>query len=308
MTRPARFLVLRGGAIGDFILTLPALRALRNRWPDAWIELIGYPHIANLALAGGLVDRVLSLDRAGMARFFSERPTFPEDQKEYLRSFDLVISYLHDPGGLVRENLLQAGARDVIYCSPIVESGHAVDHLMKPLESLAIYGEGEWPTLEIPAAQREAARQWLSERGLGSGVLAVHPGSGSPRKNWPVERFAAIARRANGAAWGSFYVIGEADRDTERDLRGYDPEPLMLKGANLVQVASILSVCRRFVGNDSGITHVAAAVGTPTVAIFGPSDPTRWGPRGPHVHILRAPNGDLAALDVESVWSELLAL
>ena len=71
MNKQIRFLILRGGAIGDFILTLPAIAAVRERWPDAYIELIGYPHIANLALAAGLVDHVDSLDRAEMARFFS---------------------------------------------------------------------------------------------------------------------------------------------------------------------------------------------------------------------------------------------
>ena len=67
---PPRFLVLRGGAIGDFIVTLPVLQALRDRWPDAYVEIWGYPHVARLALAAGLAQRVVSLDRAEMARFY----------------------------------------------------------------------------------------------------------------------------------------------------------------------------------------------------------------------------------------------
>ena len=140
--KQVRILVLRGGAIGDFILTLPALQKLRARWPEAHIELLGYPHIAELALAGGLIDRVASLDKAEMARFFSRLPKFTDAQRDYVKSFDLVLSYLHDPEDIVRQNLLTAGARQVIYGSPILRGGHAIEHLLRPLETLALYAEG----------------------------------------------------------------------------------------------------------------------------------------------------------------------
>ncbi|MBP7830233.1 MAG: glycosyltransferase family 9 protein [Kiritimatiellae bacterium] len=304
-------MVLRGGAIGDFLLTLPVLQALRARWPDAWIEVIGYPHVAGLALAGGLVNRVESLERAGMARFFSAIPEFPAEQIAYLRSFDFVISYLYDPTGLVRENLKRAGARVILYRSPIVESGHAIEHLMKPLESLALYAEGERPVLDWPAEERAAGRRWLSEQGLREPVLAVHPGSGSPKKNWPADRFVELARRASADAGCSFfYLLGEADRGIAGALAGMDPERPVLKEASLRQVASALSACRLYVGNDSGITHLAAALGIPTVALFGPSDAARWGPRGPRVRVIRAPGSELHEVRVESVLQvvrELLA-
>lgn len=311
MTRPARFLVLRGGAIGDFILTLPALRALRTRWPDAWIEVIGYPHVANLALSGGLVNRVESLDRSGMARFFSGSPNFSPEQVAYIRSFDFIVSYLHDPAGLVKENLLLAGAREVLYGSPLVESGHAVEHLMKPLESLAIYAENESPVLELNEADRANGRRWLAERDLRDPVLAVHPGSGSPRKNWPPDRFVELARRSTRQhAMSRFYILGEADAGLAEEILRMDPESALLANAGLTHVASVLAACRLFVGNDSGITHLAAAVGVPTVALFGPSNANRWGPRGPRVRVLQAPGGDLAALSVQLVLravDELLA-
>lgn len=81
MTAP-RIRVLRGGAIGDFVVTLPAIRLLRERWPDAYIDLVGYPHITSLAVAGGLVDRVTSLDGADIARLFSLRPDLPDGQRQ----------------------------------------------------------------------------------------------------------------------------------------------------------------------------------------------------------------------------------
>ena len=109
-----RFLLLRGGSLGDFIVTLPVLQALRAQWPAARIEIWGYPHIASLAVAGGLAETVVSLDRAEMARFFVPQPEFTDAQVAAVRSFDLIFNYLHDPVGQVRSNLLLAGAKQVV--------------------------------------------------------------------------------------------------------------------------------------------------------------------------------------------------
>ena len=303
MNKQVRLLILRGGAIGDFILTLPAIQALRDQWPEAYIEVLGYPHIANLALAGGLVDHVGSLDRAEMARFFAARPSFSEEQARYVESFDLIISYLHDPHGVLRSNLLAAGARQVIYGSPLVTAGHAIEQLMKPLETLAIYGESPCPRLTLKETDRARGAGWLMKWGLGGKVVAIHPGSGSPRKNWPAERFALLAEQLKSSGAAVVFVLGEADRAVATELRARRPDVPALADQSLVEVASVLAACAGFVGNDSGITHLAAALGLPVVAIFGPSDPDQWGPRGPKVTVLRAPGGDLGAVTVDAVWA-----
>lgn len=296
--KQARFLILRGGAIGDFILTLPALQALRDRWPDAYIELAGYPHIANLALAAGLVDHVESLDRADAARLFTWRPTFSEEQAAHLRSFDLIISYLHDPDGVVKANLKAAGVKQVIYGSPLVEEGHAIDHLMKPLETLAIYGEKPLPRLSL---KPERGREWLAARGLSGDVIAIHPGSGSPKKNWPADRFIELAGKLREAGQMYFMIFGEADVAVADLMRKKMPGVIELSGCTLVELATVLSACRAFVGNDSGVTHIAAALGLTTIVMFGPSDADRWGPRGSHVRVIKAPEGSLELISVKEV-------
>ena len=305
MKKRARFLILRGGAIGDFIMTLPVLQALRAQWPDAYIELIGYPHIANLALAANLVDHVESLDRAGIARFFTPTPSFSEEQAEHIRSFDIVFTFLHDPDALVRDNLQAAGAQMVIYGSPIVTEGHAADHLVKPLESLAIYATDNVPSLRLSESICARGQEWLQQHNCSKNVLAIHPGSGSPRKNWPAERFGEVARQAMGAGWNPFFILGEADGESARIIQTQALDLPVLRDATLVEVAGVLTQCAAFVGNDSGITHIAAAVGVPVVALFGESDPDRWGPRGSRVCILRAPGGKLDAITVAAVWEAL---
>jgi ADP-heptose:LPS heptosyltransferase len=306
-----RILVLRGGAIGDFVLTLPALQALRSRWPLAHIELVGYPHIAALAVEGGIADKVVPLDRSDMARFFAVDAPIPEEQCRYVRSFDLAISYLYDPDETVRRNFLAAGIRQVLYCSPRVTSGHAADHLMKPLESLAIYPDGPVkPGIALRQATVEEGRSVL--RRFGDRVIVLHPGSGGKAKRWPLERFISLAgvlRRDHGSA--VVFAVGEADDDIAAILRGAGEGGRMLGGLSLVSLAGVLRCAAAYVGNDSGVTHLAAAVGAGVVALFGATDPAVWGPRGANVRIVRGESGgvpDVAAIGVGEVLSALSAV
>lgn len=306
MREHPRFLVLRGGAIGDFIMTLPVLQALREHWPEAHLELVGYPHIARLAVAAGLVDRLRSLDEVAMARFFADRPEFSDEQRAFISSFHVVLSYLHDPEGLVRENLLRAGARRVIYGSPRVERGHAADHLVKPLEELAVYVRDPCPRLSLQPEWLQRGRELLRERGLEGRPVALHPGSGSPSKNWPASRFVELARRLSAEGRGQpFFILGEADAAVGACVAQQAPDVPRLSDVTLVDLACALAHAKVFIGNDSGVTHVAAALGLRVVAIFGPSDPERWAPRGGHVTVLRAPDARLESISVEDVLAAL---
>ena len=305
-THAPRFLVLRGGAIGDFIATLPVLQALRTQWPAATIEIWGYPHIADLAVAAGLAQAVVSLDRAEMARFFVPEPSFTDAQVAAVRSFDLIFNYLHDPVGQVRSNLLLAGAKQVLSGSPIIKRGPAVPFLLEPLQALAIYETDGTPALDFPAALRARGRARLQALGLRGRPMVVHPGSGSPTKNWPAERFVEIMRRLPAAGRETVAVLGEADVAEAAVLARELPKMPVLAGLTLTELAATLAECGAFLGNDSGIAHLAAAVGLPTTAIFGPSDADVWAPRGRGgVTVLRAPEKELERLTVAAVWAAL---
>ena len=301
-----RFLVLRGGAIGDFIVTLPVLQALRAQWPTAHVEIWGYPHIAELAVAGGWAQSVVSLDRAEMARFFVPEPSFTDAQVAAVRSFDLVFNYLHDPVGQVRSNLLLAGAKQVLSGSPIVKRGHAVPFLLEPLQALALYDVDLVPELDLSGEARAAGRKRLRALGLKGRPAAVHPGSGGEAKKWPLDRFLEIVRRLRDRGREAVAILGEADRAEAAALAREMPDLPVLANLPLVDLAAALAECGAFLGNDSGITHLAAAVGLPVVALFGPSDADVWGPRGRgEIRILRAPEGELERLGVGAVWTAL---
>ncbi len=299
-----RFLILRGGAIGDFIVTLPVLQALRAQWPAARIEIWGYPHIADLAVAAGLAEKVVSLDRAEMARFFVPEPQFTDAQVAAVRSFDLIFNYLHDPVGQVRSNLLLAGAKQVLSGSPLIKRGHAVPFLLEPLQALAIFETELVPALDFPAGLRAAGHGRLEALGLRGKPIVVHPGSGSPAKNWPVVRFAEIVRRLREQGREVVAVLGEADTAEAAALARELPDLPALTGLTLAELGAALAECAAFFGNDSGIAHLAAAVGLPVLALFGPSDAATWSPRGRGgVTVLRAPEGELERLEVAAVWT-----
>jgi heptosyltransferase III len=301
-----RFLILRGGAIGDFIATLPVLQALRAQWPEARIEIWGYPHIAELAVAGGLAQTVVSLDRAEMARFFVPEPSFTDAQVAAVRSFDLVFNYLHDPVGQVRSNLLLAGAKQVLSGSPLIKRGHAIPFLLEPLQALAIFETEMVPELDFSGESRARGRERLRSLGLVGKPVVVHPGSGSPAKNWPVERYVEVVRRLRQNGREVVLVLGEADTAEAAFVAREVPDLAVLSGLTLVELAATLSECAAFLGNDSGIAHLAAAVGLPVVALFGPSNADVWAPRGRGgVRVLRAPEGELERLTVSVVWETI---
>jgi len=297
-----RFLVLRGGAIGDFIVTLPVLQALKARWPRADIEIWGYPHIAELAVAGGLARKVVSLDRAEMARFFVPvMETTPEIEAK-IRSFDLIFNYLHDPEGQVRSNLLMAGAKQVLSGSPIIKRGGASRFLLEPLMDLALYDEPDVPALDIAPNPEALAKAGIDSEG--PAPVALQPGSGGEKKKWRLDGFFAVADRLAAAGRPVVWVLGEADDRERAALDAARPGEPRLDGLALPELASALAACGGFVGNDSGITHLAAAVGLPVVAVFGPTDPAVWGPKGRGgVTVVRAPEGDLARLEADAVWA-----
>src|SRR4029079_16057397 len=126
-----RILVIRGGAIGDFILTLPALKALGDAHPHARIEILGYKHIAALAENRFYAQAVRSIEYGPLSSFFARNSELPAELANYFASFDLIISYLYDPDQIFETNLRRCGAENLI-CGPpkIVENaGHAAQQL-----------------------------------------------------------------------------------------------------------------------------------------------------------------------------------
>lgn len=297
-----KILVIRGGAIGDFILTLPVLAALRQQFPRTHLEVLGYPHIAQLALAGGLVKRVQSIEARALAGFFARNGNLSEKLVDYFSEFDLVISYLYDPDKIFQTNVARCTRAQFIPGPHRPDENleiHATDVFLKPLEALAIFEADAVPRLDIPKAFETtlATGRWL----------AVHPGSGSESKNWPEASWAELLRQLVQSTTLNLLLIGgEAERDRlERLAHALPPTRLkLMQSAPLPDVAQWLASSIGFIGHDSGISHLAAAVGLRSLVLWGNTAEAVWWPRSKQMTVLRSSKG-LAELSVPIVLHNL---
>jgi heptosyltransferase-2 len=303
-----RILVIRGGAIGDFILTLPAIAALRRQFPAAHLEVLGYPHIAQLALAGGLVNRVQSIEARALAGFFARGGELAEDLADYFSEFDLILSYLYDPDGIFQTNVsLCTGAQFIVGPHRADESArlHATKAYLQPLERLAIFDADSIPRLRLTARPLSPNPQPSTFN-----LLALHPGSGSERKNWPEANWAELLRHLmNSTGFHLLLVGGEAEGERLQRLAAALP-PARCRVAQSLPLADLayqLAGCGAFIGHDSGISHLAAAVGLPGVVLWGDTAEEIWRPPSEKVVVLRHPAG-LARLPVEAVVERLRSI
>jgi len=304
-----RILVIRGGAIGDFILTLPAIKLLREAFPAAHLEIIGYRHIVALAEGRFYADAARSIEYGPMAGFFARRGTLSPEMTEYFGSFQQVVSYLFDPDGIFEANLRRAGVKNYVGAfTKIDDSDHATQQLARPLQSLALFLEDSAATV-YPRSHDHAIAERFLEGHVGP-FVAIHAGSGSARKNWPVDRWAALGRRllAASPARKLLLVGGEADHEILRALHETLGERSFLaRDLALPHLAAVLGRCDAFLGHDSGISHLAAAAGARCILLFGPTDPAVWAPMNSQVKVLRAPGDDLTRLEVDAVLDEALS-
>jgi heptosyltransferase-3 len=274
-----RVLIIRACAIGDFILNIPALAALNRFYPNAQFTLVGNTGPLRLAREFVPVENVYSIESPPWSRLFYE--AVPE------LKFDSAIVWMKD--SIVADNLRLSGIASVMRAEPFPAFGHAADHLLRTLH----LDNPEFPDLWSPDSDE----------------VIVHAGSGSVKKIWPHfenllerEAHAVVLRQSassppqlrrgkprprRGLGWGG---AGQENHSFDQHHPGATRLPSsaeegsldspILENLSLIQVVTRLRNCRAYVGNDSGITHLAAYLGCPTIALFGPTDPRVWGPLG----------------------------
>lgn len=265
-----RVLVLRPGALGDAVLTLPVLESLAVT--GASVTAIGHP-VFRLAAECGLAAEFIAFDDTRILGLFTEG-----GRCELFAGFDLAIVYGPRSDPLLHANLKGSGVAGVVSWPASPPPGmHIVDHLLGALERAEVPKATRIPNLPPRQGWCDEAKAWLAAHGIRGDFAAVHHGSGGKAKRWPLEQFAELARALPCPV---VWLLGPAEAE---DAEAHDlgrKLGIVAENLPLATLAGLLANCRLYVGNDSGVTHLAAAVGAPTLAIFGPTDPTVWGPRG----------------------------
>jgi ADP-heptose:LPS heptosyltransferase len=293
-------LVIHQGALGDFILALPTLRALRKAFPEARSVIMGYPRILELVEKRFYADEILSVDQRGMASFFVPDGSLDFALSQVFGTFELVVVFGKDEKSALVRNLKRVCQGQILHINsfpPPAGRIHLTDHLTRQFKGYDLLVEELNPRLYLTEADENWSKNLYRRKGLTveekSGVILLHPGSGSRKKVWPIGRFVELVRYLQSHSKSRILIVlGPAEGpEVQKTFEGIEWEmgpvaPILLRGLSLLQLASVMKGCRFFIGNDSGISHMAVALGLPTVAIFGPTDPDVWSPRGEKVAVV----------------------
>jgi heptosyltransferase-3 len=277
-------LVWHQGAIGDLVLSLPAVYSIKRHFHAHSLHLISKSELSDIVIAGRIADEVSSNERALYADFFCGSG-MSGPAADFLEKFEAAFVFVRRRNDAFMSNLLRhvLSCCDVCTVPPEGVKEHVAGYQLKQLADRGIR-----PALlpELDAGRRYA------EIDAGEPIISMHPGSGGKEKRWHLRGFLDLMETlAEEGRYRFFILLGPAEADMESECRGF------ISGRNISAeivsnrpvsfIAPILKASSLYVGNDSGITHLASVLGAPTLAIFGPTDPAVWGPIGSSVRIIR---------------------
>jgi len=319
-------LIIQPGAVGDLILTLPLVRLLKEKCKLDRVDAIGHFERLRMLAGRSSIGRIFSQEEAQLHRLFVDSAEFDVEEGDRLieqfRKYEWIVTFLADENGHFERNLIYTAsithAAEIITLKPKPPADYPEHVAHYHLQQFAKQAELELtpeedfltePLIEISQADRPVAQKLLSEMNVETfrPIVAIHPGSGGEHKCWPLENFLKLAVRLRTDLYEVVFLWGPAERerwgaDAVRHLEAVAP---VLAEASLVDLASVLSCCTGYVGNDSGIGHLAGALGIPTVTIFGPTNPGQWRPLGPKVSVCEPPpNSKIPWPEVHDVFQQ----
>ena len=333
----AKILVIRQqNQMGDMLLATPCLRALRESLPKSWITLLASHENEAVVRNNPYVNEVLVYDKRAfrrnplvLVRFIRELRKRGFDVSVVLSTVSLsVTSAVLCLVSAARYRLSYSGKSyglgfvDRVFhvTVPLVDDGaHQTKLGLRLLEAFGVGTDDLSPIMEPSKEDTEFAQEFMSRSSLQSSslhaesrgvVVAIHPGAGKAKNRWPAPRFAHIANNFHKKQGIQIVVIG-GPSDSEvigAMLKGLEFAPAVLTEESIGRVAAVMKRLSLLICNDTGVLHVAAAVGCPTLALFGPTDPLRWAPLADCVKTLRASGTEICELKEEAVLALAMEL
>jgi heptosyltransferase-3 len=288
-----QILILHPGALGDIILSLPAITLLRSRFPSARLTIAGnIDHIT--PIISGYAERIVSLSTLPLHRLYAPGLLSPEEA-HFWQSFDRIVSWTGSGDAEFARKLKQIHPDvDIASWKPQPGEHRHVSQLFAQSLGFEVSNKETLPPalVHIDSAARDEGLRWLAERGWSERdfLSALHAGAGSKEKRWHISRFVGLARHLALQEKGKLLIIeGPAESGLAKQIVQTLPQDKTIPAESLPLnvLAAVMERCRDFVGSDSGIAHLAAAAKVPSVVLFGPTLPQHWAPLGSHVVVLR---------------------
>ena len=310
-----RGVILQPGAIGDCILTLPLAELMKETVCPGGVDIIGHTEYLGILPGRSCVDAVRSLDSISLHRLFAGEGDFELADGDPLimafAGYSWIASFLGEPESHFEKNLIftvncsHSAEVMTLAMKPAAEHDiHISDFYRKQfVEQSQLLSQEHNSAIGMPlirATQADKLRgmEIMAENGVMPTTKAIimHPGSGGAHKCWHLDNFLAVARILAKEGVEVVFLFGpaEAERFSESAIAEIRAAGKLLMNLSLTEVFGVLGCSRGYIGNDSGITHLAAAVGIRTVVVFGPTKPAIYSPIGPAVTILRSDETDFA--------------
>lgn len=284
--------IMHPGGFGDLLLAVLAIQSLRSRFPRHQILLCGHDQVSEFINACRFVDCWTSVQASACAGLFDGAEPSEPLLKEWLSRCDLAVAWTKDEFGRLAAALKNSGARTVVVQSPFsstLTALHQSDRFLETLKEPAAEDRAIKP-LSVPAHLKDRASTVLDEYHLSlvRPLVLIHPGSGSKHKCVDPAVLASVIQLLQIQGLVPLILEGPADQQAVGKLLSHlSNKPTVLRGLSLSVLAAVLSRMELFLGHDSGVTHLSALLGVPTVVLFGPTSPSRWAPRGPHVVVVQ---------------------
>lgn len=257
-------LVIRPGSIGDLILTVPVFISLQKNNFDVY--LIGNEKVNGFFEERRIIKKGIAFGDVRLTEFFTKIkkiliPDFPE--------FDLVLSYIEE-NSIFSQNLdITFGKKVIFYPLKEEPECHMTEYILQPLKSIGI-------KVYYPETDKKNFND----------ILFIHPGSGSKKKNWPKENFLKIYHHFSSKIECKL-ILGECEMDNYEYWEKNVGKQNLILPKNISELSHKLEIGSYFIGNDSGVSHLAAFLGLEAFIIFGPTDPKIWAPTYKNVRIIK---------------------
>lgn len=266
-------LIIHQAALGDFIALFPATVKLKRTFSR--VDAVCPHKLGKMAVALGLIDTFYPAESAVFASLYSDAVS----QKLSLLfcSYDRIVLFSYSEKA---EQSLKTLTRIPVYRipprGPVSQSAHITEHILSNLIACGL----------IESKDRLLSFPDLRNKKYDPKKILIHPGSGSRRKNWHISNFLKTESILRSEGFCTEWIIGPADESLKSDIR-HDSSRKIHSVSDPKELAELLGNSGGFIGNDSGVSHLAAFIGIPTAAVFGPSDPARWAPAGRAAAVIR---------------------